>query len=182
LHISQRFPTVYVERRVRILENPDAFPRAWLVHDAHQVPPQQALPLVASGRVDLARTVVLESEPPALALPADPAADNVRVHQSSPDAMTLTTRTDAPGMVVLSEVYDPNWNAYVDGEAMPLVVANHALRAVAVPAGEHTLELRYESRSLQLGLLISGLTALVMLGTWAAVGAHTLRRTLGRVE
>ena len=51
-----------------------------------------------------------------------------------------------------------------------------------MPAGEHTLELRYESRSLQLGLLISGLTALVMLGTWAAVGAHTLRRTLGRVE
>ena len=46
---------------------------------------------------------------------------------------------------------------------MHVVVADHALRAVAVPAGDHTLELRYEPRPLQIGLLLSALTAVVIL-------------------
>jgi uncharacterized membrane protein YfhO len=122
------------------------------------VPAGEALPLLTSGRIDLATTAVLESAPPDLAVPTDPAADRVTVQSYAPDEIALTTRTDAPGMVVLSEVYDPNWQAYLDGDAVPVVVADHVLRAVAVPAGEHRLELRYESRSLQLGLLISALT------------------------
>jgi len=43
----------------------------------------------------------------------------------------------------------------VDDQRVPLHVANHALRAVPVPAGEHTVELRYESTSLRLGIAIT---------------------------
>jgi uncharacterized membrane protein YfhO len=62
----------------------------------------------------------------------------------------------------LSEVYDPGWRAYVDGESVPIYVADHALRAVPVPAGNHTVDLRYESRSLQIGLGISLFTCGVL--------------------
>ena len=41
---------------------------------------------------------------------------------------------DAPGLLVLSEVYYPAWKAYVDDLPVPLLAANHALRAVPVPA------------------------------------------------
>jgi len=43
----------------------------------------------------------------------------------------------------------------VDDQRVPLHVANHALRAVPVPDGEHTVELRYESTSLRLGIAIT---------------------------
>ena len=158
LHLSQRLPTVYHNGPVRILENPNALPRAWLVHEARQVPPGEALPVLTSGQFDPANLAVLETTPPDLAIPQDPAADTVAIDAYAPDAIDLTTHTDAPGMVILSEVYDANWKAYIDGEETPVMVANHALRAVAVPPGEHTIELRYESRSLQLGLISSATT------------------------
>ena len=39
--------------------------------------------------------------------------------------------------MVLSEVYYPSWKAYVDGYPTHLYVADGALRAVAVPPGDH---------------------------------------------
>ena len=53
-------------------------------------------------------------------------------------------------------------------------VADLVLRAVPVPAGEHTVELRYESWSLRIGLAISlifyvALIALVVAGTRSRV-------------
>ena len=176
LHLSQRLATVYSDDRVRILENPGALPRAWLVHAAEQVPPGGAIPTLQSGQVDLATTAVLERAQPDLAEPNDPATDTVTVQSYAPDAIDLTAQSDAPGLVVLSEVYDPDWHAYVDGVAAPVLVANHALRAVPVPAGEHTIELRYESRPLRNGLLISGITILIVASVGIALAMRTMRR------
>ncbi len=80
----------------------------------------------------------------------------------------MKTTTGAPGLLMLSEVYYPAWKAYVDGEPAPLYRADHLFRAVPVPAGEHTVELRYESRSLRVGTAISLLTVLALLALAAA--------------
>ena len=56
----------------------------------------------------------------------------------------------------------------MDGEPAPLYRADHLFRAVPVPAGEHTVELRYESRSLRAGTAISLLTVLALLALTAA--------------
>jgi uncharacterized membrane protein YfhO len=69
----------------------------------------------------------------------------------------VSARTDADGLLILSDVFDDGWRAYVDGERVPISVADHVLRAVPLPAGEHTVELRYEPLSLRLGILISSL-------------------------
>ena len=69
--------------------------------------------------------------------------------------MASTQVRCAAGLLVLSEVYDPAWQAEVDGKPVKVQVANHVLRAVAIPAGEHAVELRYQSPALQVGLAIS---------------------------
>ena len=43
----------------------------------------------------------------------------------------------------------------LDGEPVHLYVADGALRAVAVPAGEHLVDLRFESATLDVGMAIS---------------------------
>jgi uncharacterized membrane protein YfhO len=63
---------------------------------------------------------------------------------------------------MLSEVYYPAWKAYVDGERVPLYRADYLIRAVPVPAGEHTVELRYESWTLRLGTVVSLLAGLIL--------------------
>lgn len=166
-----RFPTVYADEDVRVLENPDALPRAWIVHDARQIEPGTALPILADGTVDPRRTALLETAPPPLAVPPDPAADRATIAAYAPERIQVDTFTGAPGLLVLSEIAYPAWRAYVDGEPAELYLADHTLRAVAVPAGAHTVELRYESTPLRVGLAITGATAV---GVLAALGGAAL--------
>jgi len=156
--------TVYEDDSVRVLENPGALPRAWLVHSAQQMPPGQALQALAAGTTDLRQVALLEAPPPSLAPSADPARDVVHITSNEPDRVTLQTSSTTAGLVVLSDVYYPAWHAYVDGQPTPVYVADHALRGVAVAAGEHDVELRFESTALSAGLLISLVAAAALLG------------------
>jgi hypothetical protein len=153
--LKEAHPTVYKDDRAEVLENRDALPRAWIVHSARQVPRGEALKELDSGAVDPRRTALLERPPPDLDRPENPSADRATVTGYEADRIGLKTATGARGLLVLSEAYYPAWKAYVDGEPVPLYVADHALRAVPVPAGEHSVELRYESWTLRTGLAVS---------------------------
>lgn len=168
--LVQEYPSVLTDSPISVHENLDVLPRAWIVHEAQQVDRGEALPLLAAGQVDPRRTVLLETTLPDLAEPAPQSGEATFTHYE-PDRIRLDVRSDAPGVLVLSETYDPNWNAYVDGVPAPFHVANHALRAVPLPPGEHQVELRYESASLKLGIVISavtyaGLAALGLVALW----------------
>jgi hypothetical protein len=178
-----RFPTtVYDDGEVRILENPGAFPRAWIVHSA-QVAPEggRSVHSIAEGSIDARRIALLEETPPPLELPTDPALDQAHVLSYEADRVSIRTSTGASGLLVLSELYYPAWNAYVDGQRVPLFVADGALRAVPVPFGEHMVELRFESESLRVGLLISGaaIVLLATLGLLRLVGWRTVNSGRG---
>ena len=160
--LKEAHPTVYKDDRAEVLENRGAFPRAWIVHSARQVPRSETLERLGSGAVDPRETVLLERPPPDLDQPEDPSADRATVTEYDADSISLETATGAPGLLVLSEAYYPAWKAYVDGEPAPLYAADHALRAVPVPAGEHSVELRYESWTLQAGLAVSLLAYLAL--------------------
>jgi hypothetical protein len=175
-----RFPTtVYQDLQVRILENPNAFPRAWIVHAA-QVAPRggDSMQRIANGSIDARRIALLEETPPPLDIPADPALDQALVVSYRPEQLEIRTSTGAAGLLVLSEVYYPAWKAYVDGQPAPLFVADGALRAVPVPVGQHTVELRFESEMLRAGLLVSGIAALLLavLGLLCLVGRRSSKR------
>jgi hypothetical protein len=156
-----------------VLENRDALPRAWIVHSARRASQEETLKQLNSGAVDPRETALLERPPPDLDRPEDPSSDRANVAEYEPERIRLETTTEARGLLVLSEPYYPAWKAYVDGKPVPLYVADHVLRAVPVPAGEHTVELRYESWSLRFGMAISLITSLALL---ALVVARTRRR------
>jgi len=160
--LDRAYPAVYEDEQVRVLENPHALPRAWIVHSAQVVGPGEAPRLLAAGGVDPKSVALLEQPPPSLAQPDDPSAEAVAITAYDADRIELRVNTQAAGLVVLSEVYYPAWKAYVDERPAPLYVANHVLRAVPLPAGEHVVELRYESPALVVGLAVS-LSAYAML-------------------
>ena len=72
----------------------------------------------------------------------------------------LAVEASAPALVVIAQSFYHNWHAYVDGQPVPLLRANHAFQALQVPAGQHTITLHYEDWMFRLGATISALTLL----------------------
>ena len=177
LRLGPAYRTVYEDDRARVLANPDALPRAWIVHGARQVGPGQALELLASGTVDPRLVALLEGPPPSLAQPDDASADEAVITMYDADRIELRTKTEAPGLLVLSEVYYPAWKAYVDDGPAVLYLVDHVLRGVPVPAGEHRVELRYESPALLAGMVISlgtcGILLALAIAAWVQRGEGT---------
>jgi hypothetical protein len=160
--LKDTHPTVFDGERVDVLENRDALPRAWIVHSAKRATPEEALEMLSSGAVDPRKTALLEGPLPKLTDPGDTSEDRASVRRYEANEIELATSTATPGLLVVSEVYYPAWQAYIDGEPVPTYRADQLLRAVRVPAGEHTVELRYESSSLRTGIAISSVTCVAL--------------------
>ena len=156
-HYQRPLVLAYEDDRVRIFENPSALPRAWLVHSAAQRSP-------ADSGVDLHQVALLDGPPPPLGQPADAALESVEVQRDTPDRIAFHVSATAPALLVASEVVYPAWRAYVDGQPVPIYTADIALRAVALPAGAHVVEMRYESFALQAGLVVTGTSAALLVG------------------
>ncbi len=176
LELNPELTTIYEDEQIHILENLEALPRAWIVHEARQVAPGDALTLLSSGEVDGRRVALLETEPPELRQATDASADRVTMLDTEPETLRMATSTDAPGLLVVSDSYDPGWRAYVDGERTPVLVADHLLRAVSIPAGNHIVEFRYEPQWLQVGIAVSTATIVVTVVPMLVLGWQALRR------
>lgn len=87
-----------------------------------------------------ADTVLLDAAPT-----VQPTGDGsvVSVDEAEPESRTIRTDSDGPGLLVIADAYRNGWVAYVDGVETPVVRADHALMAVEVPAGQHTVRLEY---------------------------------------
>ena len=75
----------------------------------------------------------------------------------------FNTEQDAPGLLVLTDLYDDDWQVTVDGRSADMLRANFALRAVCVPDGAHTVRFAYRPRSYLIGRVVSGVGWLAMI-------------------
>jgi hypothetical protein len=85
-------------------------------------------------------------------------------------ARTTARVTSSGGAVlVAADAAVPGWRAWVNGEPVPVLTADHLFLGVIVPPGEHDVELRYRAPGAVTGRLLSGL-GLVLLLAGALLG------------
>lgn len=91
----------------------------------------------------------------------------------NPGNIIYESRCAAPKMAVFSEIYYKTWKAYIDGKEVKPIRANYILRALPIPAGEHTIEFKcYDevmAKSHRLSLyfsVITGIAIIVLLGVY----------------
>lgn len=85
-----------------------------------------------------------------------------RIRTYTPNEIVLEVEATRGGLLFLSEVYYPAWEARVDGERVDVVRTNIAFRGLVVPAGAHEVSVRYSSAEFTLGFAVSGVTATVV--------------------
>jgi hypothetical protein len=81
----------------------------------------------------------------------------------SGNAVTIRASSPQAGWLILSDTFYPGWQATIDGAPVDIRLANEVFRAIDFPGGDHTIEFRYEPRSVVIGLIVS-LTSLAIIG------------------
>ena len=91
------------------------------------------------------------------------ASGEVLERQESSDELRWRVRADRPTELVVRDAFAPGWSATLDGRPVRILQADGRHRAVAVPAGESVVTLRYQPPGLRPGLAVAAL-ALVAVG------------------
>ncbi len=167
---------------VEVYVNLAWLPRSWVVNAAVALPPAEMLQTITQGQFpnqqpfDSTQVALVEtgerasaplmSETPLSRPESRPQARALRV---APGEAEYAINVQRPGMLVLSEVFYPGWEAALDGKPVPLLRVNYALRGVPLPAGEHRVHLRFQPSSVRLGAVISALGVLLLLASFIPI-------------
>jgi len=149
-------------------------PRAYVAYAAHTADDAAALKHLADPKADpFSDAVVSEPLPFELkgAAGGTPAARIIIARRTS-GRIALDVSLPADGLLVLSEVYYPGWRATVDGAEAQILRAQETLRGLPLRAGDHHIEMVFQSLSFTLGAGISAaawlcMVALIVLGARA---------------
>jgi hypothetical protein len=151
---SRGYEPLFADELVYLVRRPTA-PRYWLTSDYRVATPKQAaleeLPTLPVG------AVLLEERPSFMPSPASAADGHLRVARFSLNEVEIAVDSPRASMLVCSESNMSGWRATVDGRPARIVPANYAFRAVEVPAGSHTIRLRYRAPGFYAGLLVTAL-------------------------
>lgn len=133
------------------LLNPEAYGNAWFVNEVQYVDnpdrEMEALSIISPDSVAVAD--VKFSDVLGKSRPVMP-GDTIYETTYAPNRLTYRSRSANGGVAVFSEVFFPwGWTATVDGKEVPIGRVNYVLRAIDVPAGEHTIEMKFNPKSLQ---------------------------------
>ncbi|MEE9270373.1 MAG: hypothetical protein V3V49_08925, partial [Candidatus Krumholzibacteria bacterium] len=149
------------ERRI-VYQNPGVLPRAFFVDEYRVAPGKEALAMLASADgVDTSRMVLLEKAPSIEPRSRDGASAIIREYEFN--EIRLDASLASPAILVLSEIFYPAWKVFVDGDEGEIIRANHILRAVALPEGDHEVVFRYDSSLLKRSLAVSVTTFIIAL-------------------
>ena len=160
---------------VRVWRNPQAFPRAWIVHQVDRFPLEptadparlrnryRTILFPAGIARDLRQVAVIPSEVPVDLqtgehLTPSTSAETCRLLSEQACHLELEATLTAPGMVVLSNLFDRSWSVQVfsdpalaasdEGTSTEILRANGIMQGVVLPPGTHRLKFQYTPRAL----------------------------------
>jgi hypothetical protein len=153
---------------VWVYERPAALPRAWVVSRVEVLDDAAMLTRIHEPDFDPRTTALVNSVLECTGTPVEETGEVEFVYDGG-NRIEAQVRGGG-GLLIFSEVDYPGWRATMDGHPTRLVRADYLLRALCVPAGEHRVVMVYDSPLLKPGLVITGLTLLLIVGVavWSA--------------
>lgn len=155
---------VFADPSIVIYERSTALPRIrWAANSVVIADPAERLAALQAGIAP--DTVVLDSE----GASSDGLPANLEIVEDHGGHIEVVVDAEGAGHVVVADaMQSPGWRVTVDGEPAELVNADHAMVAVATPAGRHQIEFRYVPPRQRLGIAVSvaATLAVIALVVW----------------
>ncbi len=151
------------------LRRDSRFGNAWLVYDYKYIPTKDLEDASKNNKfeitdnIDFRNTAVLEKQLSKAYSKenADSVQHSIKVKEYTFNNMTYSVTTNEPAIMVFSEIYYPDWKIYINGIETEMMPANFSFRACEVPAGTHTIEMKYESAEFKAGAAVSITTFII---------------------
>jgi hypothetical protein len=146
---------------VTIYLNTLALPRALVLHNAQVVADHDAaFTAIHDDSFDPQQMVILEE---GKALEQEPGQSAITVLAYEPNYVAFEVSTDRPAYFLLSDIHHPQWQAAVNSQETPILVADYALRAVFLSPGTHSVEMRFQPPAWTWGIAVTLITILFLL-------------------
>ena len=153
-----------------LFARPNPVPLALVVSGATSVHNEAAaLARLAGSDFDSNREVVVEGDAPSLVSQAPGVA--VTPDAIGPERWHARVSLSQPGYLLQREAWYPGWRARVDGRDAPVLRADALFRAVQLGAGEHDVEIFFDSASFNRGAVVTltGLLVIILLLAWRPI-------------
>ncbi|MGC9512863.1 MAG: YfhO family protein, partial [Fidelibacterota bacterium] len=151
-------------RKEILYENSRALPKAWLIQRLEKVDSwEEAVRNMNGG----------DFNPAAVAYALDTEGDysgdgTVRLESQTPNSLIFSVNIAEKQFMVISEMfYNEGWIAEYQGKPLPIYRVNYMLRGVELPAGEGTLQLRFNPPAYRQGLVVSWIGVMIV---WILIG------------
>jgi hypothetical protein len=166
---------IYDTPEKKVYVNRTVLPRAFFVNRYEVADGQDLLKKMADG-FDVRDVAYLAEDPNVKIDPPLPGSAATLVTHDI-QHIVMNVRTLGNNLLFMSEVHYPEgWKAFLDGAEIPIYRANYHFRAVVVPHGSHTLEMKFEPRGFYLGKNLSLGANTLVLGGLLFVGWTTWRK------
>jgi hypothetical protein len=150
------------DQRVAVYVNEPAMPGVAVVPEV-MVEPDSARRIATlwSPTFDPAKTTIVEE--PVLAVGQAGGTGTAALEGNGDDTLAIRVRSSGPALLNVSRTYHPSWKAEIDGIAVPVLRANHALMAIPLAkSGDQRVVMRYRPA-------IVRMAATITIATWSAV-------------
>jgi hypothetical protein len=169
--VEKKYPIVFNFHDIFINENLDAFPRSYLVHDFVTVPKNTSQNfLTQNSNFDLKNSVILESFLSEYELnnlkSISHNLDIAKIIEFNENNIKIQTFSENDSILILTDVYYPGWEVFVDGKQSEILRANGLVRAVVLEEGNHIVEFNYIPKSFWTGVVISVVTIMGLVGVY----------------
>ena len=128
------------------LKNPMVNGNAWLVEKIVSVENANE-EIISLGKINTKKEAVSqENFIKSLGLKLNYSAKgDIKLISYQPNNLVYQSETFSEEFAVFSEIYYPKgWNAYIDGQLKEHASVNYVLRGLAIPAGKHKIEFKFE--------------------------------------
>jgi len=149
-----------------VQRNPEALGAAWFVGSYRLVnnPDEE---IAAIGTIDPGQELIVdkrfEAQLNGKTFVKD-TASSIALINYAPNKLIYQTKTTQEQLAVFSEIYYAHgWQATIDGKEMPHFRCNYILRAMVIPAGEHTIEFKFEPADFYRSETLSVIAAIALI-------------------
>jgi hypothetical protein len=105
--------------------------------------------------------------------------DEIELLEYTPNKLTYHSKTLEPRIAVFSEIYYPNdWHVTIDGKEAEHFRADWTLRAMNVPAGEHTIVFEFYPDTIMSLIKVSKISSLLIVLLLIGVVCHEVWKSL----